>query len=60
MIGQLEAMLANTGYYHPPDRAPIARRTLRTLLTKPGWDSQEVRTVRGVLSALAGKKPPRD
>ena len=28
------------------------RRTLRTLLTKPGWTSQEVRTLRGVLSTL--------
>ena len=56
MIGQLEAMLAETGYYFPPDRAPTNRRTLRTLLTKPGWSSQEVRTMRGVLSALAGKK----
>ncbi|MES2754963.1 MAG: TrmH family RNA methyltransferase [Pseudomonadota bacterium] len=58
-IGQLEAMLGATGYYFPPDRAPVTRRTLRTLLTKPGWSSQEVRTLRGVLSALAGKKLPR-
>ncbi len=60
MIGQLEAMLAQTGYYFPPDRAPTTRRTLRTLLTKPGWSSMEVRTLRGVLSALDGKKRPRD
>jgi tRNA/rRNA methyltransferase len=33
------------------------RRTLRTLLTKPGWSSQEIRTLRGVLSSLAGKRP---
>jgi tRNA/rRNA methyltransferase len=59
MIGQLEGMLAETGYYFPPDRAPTARRTLRTLLTKPGWSSMEIRTLRGVLSALAGKKRPR-
>ncbi len=60
MIGQLEAMLARTGYYFPPDRVQIARRTLRTLLTKPGWSASEVRTMRGVLSALDGKKRPRD
>ncbi|UVO50959.1 GIY-YIG nuclease family protein [Sphingomonas sp. SUN019] len=57
MIAQLEAMLATTGYYFPPARAETSRRTLRTLLTKPGWSSQEVRTLRGVLSALKGKKP---
>jgi tRNA/rRNA methyltransferase len=60
MIGQLEAMLEQTGFYHPPDRTPLTRRTLRTLLTKPGWTAPEVRTFRGVLSALDGKKRRKD
>jgi tRNA/rRNA methyltransferase len=59
MIAQLDAMLEATGYFFPPDRVPATKRTLRTLLTKPGWSSQEVRTVRGVLSALGGAKRPR-
>ncbi|UZK67951.1 RNA methyltransferase [Sphingomonas sp. M1-B02] len=59
MMAQLEGMLADTGYYYPLDRVPTIRRTLRTLLTKPSWSSQEVRTVRGVLSALAGRKQHR-
>jgi tRNA/rRNA methyltransferase len=59
MIGQLDAMLDESGYYFPPDRMPTTRRTLRTLLTKPGWSSQEVRTFRGVLSALEGRKRHR-
>ena len=59
MIGQLDAMLATTGYYFPPDRTPTTRRTLRTMLTKAGWSSMEVRTMRGVLSALDGKKRPK-
>jgi len=59
MIGQLEAMLDDANFFYPPARAPTTRRTLRTLLTKPGWTSQEVRTLRGVLSALAGKKRHR-
>ena len=53
MIAQLEAMLGPAGYYHPPERSAVTRRTLRTLLTKPGWNSNEVRTMRGVLSTLA-------
>ncbi len=57
MIGQLDAMLVATDFFYPPDRTPVTRRTLRTLLTKPGWSAQEVRTLRGVLSALAGKTP---
>jgi tRNA/rRNA methyltransferase len=59
MIQQLDSMLAQTGYYFPPDRTPTTRRTLRTMLTKPGWSSMEVRTMRGVLSALDGKKRPK-
>jgi tRNA/rRNA methyltransferase len=59
MIAQLDALLVGAGFFHPPDRTPVTRRTLRTLLTKPGWSSQEVRTVRGILSALGGPKQPR-
>ena len=59
MIAQLDGMLAGNGFYFPPDRVPTIRRTLRTLLTKPGWSSQEVRTFRGVLSALNGAKRSR-
>jgi tRNA/rRNA methyltransferase len=59
MIGQLDSLLEDSGYYFPPDRVPATRRTLRTLLTKPGWSSQELRTLRGVLSALEGKKRHR-
>ncbi|USI72302.1 RNA methyltransferase [Sphingomonas morindae] len=56
MIGQLETMLDTAGYFFPPDRVPATRRTLRTMLTKPGWTAQEVRTFRGVLSALANPR----
>jgi tRNA/rRNA methyltransferase len=59
MIGQLDALLVGAGFFHPPDRTPATRRTLRTLLTKPGWTAQEVRTMRGVLSALGGAKRPK-
>ena len=57
MIAQLDAMLVAAGFFFPPDRVPTTRRTLRTLLTKPGWSSQEIRTLRGVLSAI---ERPRD
>jgi len=57
MITQLDGMLEEAGYFYPPDRTAVTKRTLRTLLTKPGWSMQEVRTVRGVLSTL---DRPRD
>lgn len=52
MIEQFETLLENAGYFFPPDRARATKRTLRNLLTKPGWNHLEVRTLRGVLSAL--------
>jgi tRNA/rRNA methyltransferase len=60
MIAQLDGMLEASGFFFPPDRVPATRRTLRTVLTKPGWSSQEIRTLRGVLSALAGAKLKRN
>ncbi|WP_445191016.1 TrmH family RNA methyltransferase [Sphingomonas sp. Tas61C01] len=60
MIAQLDAMLVDAHFFYPPDRTPVTRRTLRTMLTKPGWSAQEVRTFRGVLSALAGRKRAKD
>lgn len=57
MIAQLDAMLEDAGYFYPPDRVPATKRTLRNLLTKPGWNSLEVRTLRGVLSSLANPRP---
>ncbi|MBT2187545.1 TrmJ/YjtD family RNA methyltransferase [Sphingobium nicotianae] len=56
MIGQLEVMLEDAGYFFPPSRVTATKRTLRTLLTKPGWNHLEVRTLRGVLSALANPR----
>lgn len=53
MIEQLDAMLVETGYFFPPDRTVVTRRVLRTLLTKPQWNTHEVRTMRGVLSTLS-------
>ena len=52
MIGQLVTMLEPTDYFMPNSRSDITLRTLRTILTKPGWSHLEIRTLRGVLSAL--------
>lgn len=56
MIAQLDTMLEDAGYFFPPSRVPATKRTLRNLLTKPGWNSLEVRTLRGVLSSLANPR----
>jgi tRNA/rRNA methyltransferase len=51
-------MLETAGYIFPPDRTPVTRRTLRSVLTKPAWNAQEVRTLRGVLSKLDRPRRP--
>ncbi|HKY79966.1 MAG TPA: TrmJ/YjtD family RNA methyltransferase [Sphingobium sp.] len=56
MIAQFETLLDGAGYFFPLDRAPATKRTLRNLLTKPGWNHLEVRTLRGVLSALGNPR----
>ncbi|WP_271438794.1 RNA methyltransferase [Pontixanthobacter luteolus] len=53
LIGHLEAMLEPKGYFMPPSRSDATRRTLRNVLTRPGWNHLEVRTLRGVLSSLS-------
>lgn len=59
MIAQFEGLLEPKGYFRPPSRAAATRLTLRNMLTKPGWNHLEVRTMRGVLSAL-GRGERRD
>jgi tRNA/rRNA methyltransferase len=54
LIGQLDEALEEKGYFHPPSRTQATKNTLRTIFTKTGWSSREVKAVRGVLRALTG------
>jgi tRNA/rRNA methyltransferase len=53
LIGQLDDALSAKGYYHPPSRMQATRNTIRTIFTKTGWSSREVKAVRGIVRALA-------
>ena len=57
LMGQLDEALVEKGYFHPPSRTQATRNTIRTIFTKPGWSSREVKAVRGILRALVS--PPR-
>jgi len=57
MIAQLDAELEAKGYFHPPSRTQATRNTIRTIFTKTGWSSREVKAVRGIIRALVN--PPR-
>ena len=56
MIDHLFALLERRDFFFPPERTAATKRTLRNLLTKPEWNSLEVRTLRGVLSAFEDRR----
>ncbi len=56
LIAHFEKLLAPRGYFLPEPRADATRRTLRSVLTKPGWNHLEVRTLRGIMTTL-GREP---
>jgi tRNA/rRNA methyltransferase len=57
LIGQMDAALDAAGYYHPPDRTPATKKTMRTILTKAGWSNREVQALRGMVRALTSPRP---
>jgi tRNA/rRNA methyltransferase len=60
LIGQLNDELESKGYFHPASRTQATKNTLRTIFTKAGWSSREVKAVRGVIRALVGTPRRRD
>ena len=56
MIAQLEEELDAKGYFHPPSRTQATRNTIRTIFTKTGWSSREVKAIRGIIRALTGSR----
>ncbi|WP_199554288.1 RNA methyltransferase [Sandaracinobacteroides hominis] len=53
LIEHLNAALEEAGYFHIPDRTPATQRMLAQMLTRPGFSMEEVRTLRGIIRALA-------
>ncbi|MDG2004603.1 MAG: RNA methyltransferase [Novosphingobium sp.] len=58
LIDHFERLLEPRSYFWPEARATASRLTLRNMLTKPGWNSLELRSLRGILSTL--EKEPRE
>ena len=58
LIGQLYAALEAVDYFHPPSRTQATKNTIRTILSKAGWSSREIKALRGIVRALA--EPRRD
>jgi len=49
----LERELETAGFFHPPDKRPSMVQNLRSALAKARMSEQEVRTFRGVVTALS-------
>ena len=54
LVAHLNDELAGKGYFPPPARTQATKNTLRTIFTKTGWSSREVKAVRGIFRALVG------
>ena len=57
LLVQLNYELEAKGYFHPPSRTQATKNTIRTIFTKTGWSSREVKAIRGIIRALVD--PPR-
>jgi len=50
---QLEGELEISGFFHPPEKTPAMKQNLRAALSRAQFTDQEVRTLRGVVTALS-------
>lgn len=53
MFEHFEYELERAGYFYPPDKTPLMTRNLRNAFIRGQWTTQEVRTFRGAIKALA-------
>lgn len=53
MFEHLEEELERAGYFYPPDKTPLMKTNIRNAFIRGNWTTQEVRTFRGAIKALA-------
>lgn len=52
LFGHLESTLDASGFFTAPDKRPTVINNLRTMLERGKFTSQEIRTLRGVISSI--------
>jgi len=52
LFGHLEEALDRAGFFTAPDKRPTVINNLRTMLARGRFTSQEIRTLRGVISSI--------
>ena len=60
LIGHFEDELDKRRYFHPEGRRPALKLALRNLLSGAGFNSMQVRTLRGVIAALTRRPDDQD
>jgi tRNA/rRNA methyltransferase len=53
MFEHFESELERAGFFYPPDKTPLMVQNLRAAFVRGRWTTQEVRTFRGCVKALA-------
>jgi tRNA/rRNA methyltransferase len=53
LFQHLEGELEEAGFFHPPEKTPSMVQNLRSALSRARFSDQEVRTLRGVITALS-------
>ncbi len=56
LIDHLETELDKAGYFFPPEKRPAMARNLRAAFSRASFTESEIRTLRGVVKALANIK----
>jgi len=56
LFEHLESELDDSGFLRIPDKRPNMVRNLRNMLGRAGLTEQEIRTLRGVITSLVGKR----
>lgn len=59
LFDQVETALDMRGYFRPPERKPAQVESLRAVLSRPGYSTDEIRVLRGVVSSLDRFSPAR-
>ncbi|MGL4543380.1 MAG: RNA methyltransferase [Polymorphobacter sp.] len=60
LIMAVTDVLDAADYFNVAGRVQKSKRNIRNLLTRPAYSEDEVRTLRGIVHALAGKRRPKE
>ncbi len=60
LFGHLEGELDRSGFLHVKEKRPVMVRNIRNMFQRAALTEQEVRTLRGIITSLVGKRGRRN